>query len=309
MDTCYQLLIVDTTAQTLLVVDGLTNAILAEVALPAAEAITAIYPADDGSKVFLPAAGNGGSGSIHILNLTNYSLYRLPVTISHPEYFTLQHKTAYFTDPAGTLYTLDTATLAVTPGKTNNTRLSCMSLAANSEHLFSLWEEGASGLFSVMNTRGQLLREYRLPGAPTAMALDTDGLAYVALSGDNNQLGLAVIGKEPGDLPPAALKLTCPHCKVPLIGYPIDLTLSDTAIYLITEEGALTVIDKATLQPTQYILLGQPLDNIHLLPNGQQAIGLSVMKGNLAMIDLTAGRITALTATSHYLGPMAVIRK
>ncbi|MDF2929405.1 hypothetical protein [Anaerospora sp.] len=309
MNTCYQLLIVDTTAQTLLVVDGLTNAILAEVALPAAEAITAIYPADDGSKVFLPAAGNGGSGSIHILNLTNYSLYRLPVAISHPEYFTLQHTLAYFADPAGTLYTLDTATLAVTPGKTNNTRLSCMSLAATSEHLFSLWEEGASGLLSVMNTAGQLLREYRLPGAPTAMTLDAAGLAYVTLAGENNQLGLAVIGKEPGDLPPTALKLTCPHCKVPLTGYPIHLAVSETTIYLITEEGALTMIDKMTLQPTQHILLGQPLDTIHLLPNGQQAIGLSVMKGNLAMIDLSAGRITALTATSHYLGPIAIVRK
>jgi len=309
MNTCYQLLIVDTTAQTLLVVDGLTNAILAEVTLPAAEAITAIYPADDGSKVFLPAAGNGGSGSIHILNLRNNSLYRLPVAISHPEYFTLQHTLAYFADPAGTLYTLDTATLAVTPGKTNNTRLSCMSLAATSEHLFSLWEEGASGLLSVMNTAGQLLREYRLPGAPTAMTLDAAGLAYVTLAGENNQLGLAVIGKEPGDLPPTALKLTCPHCKVPLTGYPIHLAVSETTIYLITEEGALTMIDKMTLQPTQHILLGQPLDTIHLLPNGQQAIGLSVMKGNLAMIDLSAGRITALTATSHYLGPIAIVRK
>ncbi|HAK75253.1 MAG TPA: hypothetical protein DCP36_19970 [Sporomusaceae bacterium] len=69
------------------------------------------------------------------------------------------------------------------------------------------------------------------------------------------------------------------------------------------------MIDKMTLQPTQHILLGQPLDTIHLLPNGQQAIGLSVMKVNLAMIDLSAGRITALTATSHYLGPIAIVRK
>jgi len=309
MDTCYQLLIVDTTAQTLLVVDGLTNAILAELVLPPTEAITGIYPAADGNKVFLPAAGNGGNGSLHILNLANYTLYRLPVAISHPEYFALQQAIAHFADPAGNIYRLDTATLALMPEKTNTAQLSCMSLATQGGQLFALWEDGTEGLFSILNAQGQLLREYRLPGAPTAMAIAPNGMAYIALAGENQQVGLAAIGRDAGELLPTALKLTCPHCKAPLTGYPIDLALTANTIYIITEEGALTVVDRQTLHPTYYMLLGQPLDKIHLLPDTNQAIGLSVMKGNLARIDLSAGRITALTATSHYLGPMAVIRK
>lgn len=309
MDTCYQLLIVDTTAQTLLVVDGLTNAIIAELALPPTEAITALYPADDGSKVFLPAAGNGGNGSLHILNLANYTLYRLPVAIAHPEYFALQQTIAHFADPAGNLYRLDTATLAITLEKPNEAQFSCMSLASQGNQLFALWEDGTEGLFSILNAQGQLVREYRLPGAPTAMTVDPEGMAYVALAGENQQLGLAAIGKEAGEQLPTALKLTCPHCKAALTGYPIDLALTASTIYIITEDGALTVIDKQTLRPTHHMLLGQPLDKIHLVPDSNQAIGLSVMKGNLARIDLSAGRITALTATSHYLGPIAVIRK
>jgi len=307
MDTCYQLLIVDTTAHTLLVVDGLTNAILAEVTLPSAEAITAIYPACDGVKVFLPAAGNGGNGSVHILNLSNYSLYRLPVAISHPEYFALKDTIAYFADPAGNLYTLNTATLAVTAWKTNVDNLACVGLAAAQENILSLWEDSSNGLLSVMDTAGQIVHEYRLPGVPTALAVDSSGLAYVSLVGKDNQLGLAVIGKETEEISPAALKLTCPLCQGPLSGYPIDLALNNNAIYMITEEGSLTIIDKTAMQATKHTTLGQSLDAITLLPNDRQAIGLSVIKGNLAMVDLAAGRITALTATSHYLGPVAVI--
>lgn len=309
MDTCYQLLIVDTTAQTLLVVDGLTNAIIAELALPPTEAIIALYPADDGSKVFLPAAGNGGNGSLHILNLANYTLYRLPVAIAHPEYFALQQTIAHFADPAGNLYRLDTATLAITLEKPNEAQLSCMSLAPQGNQLFALWEDGTEGLFSILDAQGQLIREYQLPGAPTAMAIDPEGMAYVALAGENQQFGLAAIGKEAGEQLPTALKLACPHCKAALTGYPIDLALTASTIYIITEDGALTVIDKQTLRPTHHMLLEQPLDKIHLVPDSNQAIGLSVMKGNLARIDLSAGRITAFTATSHYLGPIAVIRK
>lgn len=309
MDTCYQLLIVDTTAQTLLVVDGLTNAIMAELALPSTEAITALYPADDGSKVFLPAAGNGGNGSLHILNLANYSLYRLPVAIAHPEYFALQQAIAYFADPAGNLYRLDMATLAVTLIKSNEAQLSCMSLATQGDHLLALWEDGAEGLFSIFNAQGQVMREYRLPGAPTAMAVAPDGMVFVALADNNQQLGLAAIGKEAEDKLPTALKLVCPHCRAALTGYPIDLELTADTIYIITEDGALTVIDRQTLRPTTHMLLGQPLDKIHVVPDSKQAIGLSVMKGNLARIDLSAGRITAITATSHYLGPITVIRK
>jgi hypothetical protein len=210
-------------------------------------------------------------------------------------------------DLAGNLYTLNTATLAVTAWKTNVDNLACVGLAATQENILSLWEDSSNGLLSVMDTAGEIVHEYRLPGVPTALAVDASGLAYVSLVGKDNQLGLAVIGKEAEDLQQAALKLTCPLCQGPLSGYPIDLALNDNTIYLITEEGSLTIIDKTAMQATKHTTLGQSLDAITLLPNDRQALGLSVMKGNLAMVDLAAGRITALTATSHYLGPVAVI--
>lgn len=79
------------------------------------------------------------------------------------------------------------------------------------------------------------------------------------------------------------------------------------ALYVISEEGELTTIDLASGQTVSHALLGQPLDSLHLLPCGRRAIGHSLLKGNLALIDLEGGRILAMTATDHRLGPVTVI--
>lgn len=158
-----QLLIVDLTASSLLVVDGLTNAITAELPLPPGEAITDLCVAAGGNNIFLPAAGSAGKGALYVCNLSTLSLYRLPVSMAHPACFALCGNLACFADPVGRLYLLDTTLLTIEECKSPLPGGRCAALASTPVAFLSLWENDSTHLAASMNLSGELTNQCHLP--------------------------------------------------------------------------------------------------------------------------------------------------
>lgn len=303
----FRLLIVDLTARSLLIVDGATNMIIAELPLSSDEAITAICPSADGSRVYLPAAGNAGKGSLYVLNLLTTSIYRLPVTIAHPAWFTLADQTAYLADPSGQLYALDTVSLAVKEWGNPVLDAQCAGLAASSAAVFSLWESETDPQAIVFSLAGEMKGCVSLPGTPVALTVSADGNAYAACWLADNAIDLVSIPAVPAESLPACSRLVCPVCRQVLTGYPSALVNANQTLFVVTDEGAFTAVDLVSRQPVSHAVLTKPLDSLHLSPDGRRAIGHSLARGDLALVDLEGGRIIAMTATDHRLGPIGII--
>ena len=298
--TC-QLLIVDLTARSLLIVDGTNYAIRAEIPLPAHEAITSIHAAPDGRTVYLPAAGHAGRGALYVCEIPSRTLTRLPVSLVHPACFSLVGQLAWFADPAGRLYSLHLTTLTVREYPPALTDGRCTYLTAGAGRVTALWENDTAAAAAVLDGSGCTLSLTPLPGRPTALTAAGDN-AYAACLGSD---GVRLLCLDDGRS--ITLPLACPVCRQGLSAYPAALAADGSGLYVLAEESALTVIDTETLRPVSHAVLSCPLDDLQLLPGGRQALGHSLQKGYLALIDLVAGRIIAVTATDHRLGPAAVI--
>lgn len=298
--TC-QLHIVDLTARSLLVVDGTDYAIRSEIPLPAHEAIISIHAAPDGATVYLPAAGHAGRGALYLCEIPSRTLTRLPAALAHPACFALGGHLAWFADPAGRLYSLHLTTLTVREYPPSLTDGRCTYLTAGTGRIAALWENDAAAAAALLDFSGRTLHLTPLPGKPTALAASGDAFYAACLDSD----GVSLLCLDDGRS--TALPLACPVCRQILSAYPSALAADSSAIYVLAEESALTVIDAVTLQIASHAVLSRPLDDLQLLPGGRQALGHSLQKGYLALIDLAAGRITAVTATDHRLGPVAVI--
>ena len=298
--TC-QLLIVDLTARSLLVVDGTDYAIRSEIPLPAHEALTSIHAAPDGRTVYLPAAGHAGRGALYVCEIPSRTLARLPVALAHPACFALSDQLAWFADPAGRLYSLHLTTLTVREYPPPLTDGRCTYLAECAGRVTALWESDAATAAAVLDLSGRTLSLTPLPGRPTALAASRDTIYATCLGPDGVSLTCLDDGRS------TTLSLACPVCRQSLSAYPVALAADGSGLYVLAEESALTVIDVETLRPVSHAVLSHPLDDLQLLTGSHQALGHSLQRGYLALIDLVAGRITAVTATDHRLGPVAVI--
>lgn len=303
----FRLLIVDLTARSLLIVDGATNIIIAELPLSSGEAITAIFPSADSSKVFLPAAGNAGKGSLYVLNLLTNTIYRLPVSIAHPAWFTLANQTAYLADPSGQLYTLDTIALTVKEWEKQTIGGQCAGLAATSSAVFSLWENEADPHAIVFSPAGEVKGCVSLPGTPVSLTVSADGNAYAACWLSDNTIELVSLPADPAESRPACSRLSCPVCRQALTGYPSALASEQQTLFVVTDDGTFTALDLTSRQPVSHAILTKPLDSLHLLPDGRRAIGHSLARGDLALLDLEGGRIIAMSVTDHRLGPIGIV--
>lgn len=307
MASAWLLLVVNSSARTLLIVEGPTNRILTELALPPDLTIAGIYPAGD--KAYLPAVANGGQGELLVVNLAAMTLYRLPVSIPHPAAFAVAGNTAVLAAPSGALFRLGLATLEVQPWGEPLTQASCVGIALSNETVYTVWENSGGGILATFDLAGQLTGDYALPGIPAAVSLNHEGLAIIPVAARGDRLLIMIRDEKKTGKAPEVVALDCPLCEAPVYSCPLGLTIDNNVAYITAEDGSLVALDLSTFTVAGYVTLKRAVESIYLIPGAKQAIATCPITAELAQIDLTAGTICAVTDMPCKLGPAAVISR
>ncbi|MEG6584330.1 YncE family protein [Dendrosporobacter sp. 1207_IL3150] len=300
----YKMLAVDAAAHTLLLIDGENGEILSEMSYPDTCVPTALVLAPEANKAFLPAAGTNGSGSLFIANLTNFTLYRLPMEIPHPSQFAITPcgTKAYLVDPGGTLYQVNTTEMTLTMlGQPENA--ACVGILADDKFIYTAWEHKNGGSIATFDCNGQLISEYSMPGIPTNITINKERILIPFTATSFTGEGLAVFDKSLGDdLTPTVITIQCPMRTTGLKAYPCSVTVApdDCTAYVINEDsGSITIIDLSTSSITGHIALGRSISNLYILPDSRFAIATSNMFADLTLIDLVNERVLSVAASNQ----------
>jgi len=313
----YQLLALDNTTHALLLVDNPTGEIIAEMPYPSGYTPTELALAPDQNKVYIPAVGNNGTGALFVANLTQRSIYRLPMKIPQPIQFSLtpDGNWAYLADPSGTIYSLDIATMSL-ESLGNPAKATCVGLATDQNALYSIWEHHDQGSLAVFKRNGQFINEHTLPGIPTNIILDNDGQIFIPFTSTNFTIeGVTCFNRiMQDDNTPSVITAQCctyPYSTSPSAAYPSHVATWDHLAYVVNEENSsITVIDRHTAAIIRHIEIGRSVSCLHILPGGQFGIATSHIFTDLSMIDLHRGRLLSTTNTKReLLGYIAVMTR
>ncbi|MBP2627444.1 MAG: hypothetical protein H6Q68_2155 [Firmicutes bacterium] len=315
----YQLLVIDDTTHSLLLVDSPNGEIIVEMPYPSGFTPTELFITPDLTKAYMPAIGKGGNGALLVANLAQRSIYRLPIKLPQPIQFTLSPDgtCAYLSDPDGTLYALNIPNMSL-KSLGNPAKATCVGLAADQNTVYSVWELKDQGSLAVFNLNGQLINEHTLPGIPTNITLDACGHIFIPFTTTNFTIeGIICFNKTLNDdnTPAiiAAERCIYPYSTSPSAAYPSHVATwpDEHLAYVVNEESSsITVIDSNTAAIIRHIELGRSISCLHILPGGEFGIATSHIFADLSMIDLRNGRLLATTNTKReLLAYIAVIPK
>lgn len=300
----YKMLLVDTTAHALLLVDGAKGEILAEMSYPENYLPTALAVTADLAKAYLPAAGNNGSGALFIANLNHFSLYQLPMELPHPVQFALgpDNTTVYLVDPGGILYAADTVAMTLTKlGQPDNA--SCVGIATDQQSIYTAWEHKNGGSIAIFSLQGELLKEHILSGIPTNIVVNGNRILVPFTASSFTGEGLAIYDQnKQDDSIPAVITIQCPLRTAGLKAYPCSVTVGpdEHTAYIVNEDsGSITLVDLHKADITGHITLGRSISNLKLLPDNRFAIATSNMFADLSLIDLVNERLLSVTASKN----------
>lgn len=310
----FNLLVLEASSHTLLLIDGPSGEALAKMAYPPQYTPTGLAVTSDLSKAYIPAVGVDGTGALFAANLKTYSLYRLPLELPHPMQFTLAPDdiTVYFTAPDGVLYILNTISLTLTScGQAGNDTCTCVGLAANAENIYSAWELEAGGIIATFSLEGRLTGEYPIQGLPTNIVYDKTGLVMVPFTSDGASGEGLFVFREQKNKPPAVLTIQCPVCAQGNRVYPCHAAAApdgQTAYVVNEDSGSVTIFDLINAVVVDYFSIGRSISTINLLPDSRFAVASSNMFGNLVLLDLVNGRPLSFTEDGiEILSPITVL--
>ena len=306
----YQLLVIDDTTHSLLIVDSPNGEIITEMPYPSEYTPTELFLVPGLTKAYIPAVGKSGTGALLVANLTQKSIYRLPMKLPQPIQFTLSPDglCAYLSDPDGTLYALDIPTMSLSNWG-NPANATCVGLAADHDAVYSVWELGDQGSLAVFNLKGQLINEHTLPGIPTNITLDACGHIFIPFTTTNFTIeGIMCFNKtmSEDDTPSVITAQRCiyPYTTSPSAAYPSHVATwpDEHLAYVVNEESSsITVIDSDTAAIIRHIEIGRSISCLHILPGGEFGIATSQLFNDLSMIDLRNGRLLSTTDTKREL--------
>lgn len=306
----YQLLVIDDTTHSLLLVDHPNGEIIAEMPYPAEFTPTELFLAPDLTKAYLPAVGKNGTGALLVANLKQKSVYRLPMKLPQPIQFTLSPDGihAYLSTPDGTLYALNIPTMSLSSWG-NPAKATCVGLVADHDAVYSVWELNDQGTLAVFNRSGQLINEHILPGIPTNITLDACGHLFIPFTTINFTIeGIMCFNKTMGDnnTPAVITAKRCiyPYTTSPSAAYPSHVASwpDEHLAYVVNEENSsITVLDSNTAAILRHIEIGRSISCLHILPGGNFGIATSQLFNDLSMIDLRNGRLLSTTHTKREL--------
>lgn len=313
----YQLLVLDDTSHALLIIDGPTGEITSEILYPVGCSPTELVLAPGFAKAYIPALGSKDNGAILVANLTQKTIYRLPIKIPQPTQFALAPDglTAYFSDPNGMLYALAIQTMSLTCWG-NPSKAACVGLAVDENCLYSVWEHEDQGFLAVFDLTGKFLHEHEIPGIPTNITLDACGHIYIPFTTTDFSIeGIVFFDKtlDSENTPTITNAQRCiyPYSTSPSAAYPSHVATwpADHLAYVVNEENAsITVIDSTTAAIIRHIDIGRSISCLHILPGGQFGIATSHIFADLCLIDLHNGHLLSTSNTKReLLGYLAIL--
>lgn len=310
----FNLLVLDASSHSLLLVDGLKGDALAKMAYPADYTPTGLAITSDLNKAYVPAVHRTGSGALFAANLRTNSFYRLPVQIPHPLQFALapDNVTIYFTAPDGVLHILNTSTLELTVcGQAGNESCTCVGLAADSDNVYSAWEIDTGGVVATFNRSGQLTGEHQVEGIPTNIIYDQHGAVMIPFTSNGTCGEGLIIFRLQKNAPPSVITIQCPACVQSNGAYPCQAAVAPDGqtAYLVNEDsGSVTIVDVINSVIVDHFSIGRSISALTILPDSRFAVASSNMFSDLSLIDLVNGRLLSFTENSHeILTPIAVL--
>lgn len=308
--TPFKLLLLDAAAGAVLLADGPSGEILADLPLPSGLAPVDMA-ADPAAGIGLVAlTGPGGTGALCRFSLARPLLERLPLALTHPARLALAAGgTAYLADATGSLYALNLTSLSVEAWERPAGCGPCVGLVAGDSCLWAAWEYGDGGLLAAYGPDGPQGQPYRLGGLPTNLVRDPKGRLVVPFTASPfSGEGLVVADPSAGG-PPAVIPLLCSRCAAGQRLFPAHAAVQDDTAYVACEDSAsVAVVDLAAGRASGAIFLGRSVSRLALVAGGRFAVATSNASAELAFIDLVNRRPLSFTASGReLLSPLAVL--
>ncbi|MDF2876039.1 MAG: hypothetical protein K0R22_2722 [Sporomusa sp.] len=298
---------VDAATHTVFVADGPSGEILTELAFSPELSPTELAVTPDYTKAYLPCANTNGKNEILAVNLTNWTLYSLPMTIPYPAQFVLQETSAtfaYLAEPCGALHRFDLTTMSSQSLGAPAVKASCVGLAADAERIYTAWEHHAGGTIMELDTNGNIAWQYDIAGIPTNIILSDSRLIVPFTNTAFTGEGVALFNLSKKRRSPAVVTIQCPSCPSSLAAYPCHAAVAadNQTAYIVNEDGAsIFVINLNTAQIIDRLAIGRSLSRLYLIPDTHLAIGTSNLFADLSLIDLASGPLLAVTNTKRQL--------
>ncbi|SDD98170.1 YncE family protein [Sporomusa acidovorans] len=297
----------DLTTPAIILADGPSGKILNELSFPPELTPTELAVTPDYTKAYLPCTATNGKNSILAINLTNLSLYSLPMAIPYPAQFVLSesdHALAYLAEPGGNLHRVNLTTMSLELLGTPAVKASCVGLAADSESIYTAWEHKAGGTIMELKTDGTITWQYDIAGIPTNIILAGKRLIVPFTNTAFTGEGIALFNLNKKCSSPVVVTIQCPSCPNGLATYPCHAALAadNRTAYIVNEDGAsIFIIDLEAAKIVDRLTIGRSLSRLYLIPDSQLAIGTSNLFADLCLIDLTSGPLLAVTNTNRQL--------
>lgn len=296
MEWCiYKILVIDLLKNMILLIDQKTSGILAQIKIPENHTPILLEYNREQQKACL-ITKHENNGSVFIINLTNYKLYRLPVDFPAPLQCTVapDFQTIYFIDQTAVLQRLNMTTLTIAPiAQPDNA--TCVGIVYSNHKIYTAWEAKENGSVAVFKPDGEFILEYQLEAIPTNLSIHHEKLLVTYTESKLHGEGLAIF-KE--DALPIYLSFQPAETAKALHAYPCNIAIDSASnhAYIINEDScSITVIDLNIDQIIGAFPLGRSITNLYLLPNPKFAIATSNMFADLSVIDLINQRLLSIS--------------
>ncbi len=308
----FALLLLDAASHELLLADGPSGKIRAEIPLPKGHAAVDLVKGPLPGQVLIPLAGDGGTGLLCQIDLFRKTAEILPLALPHPAQFAPAGDglTAYMADPAGVPHAIDLAAGTVHAWDKPVGALACVGLATDQNKICGVWETDGGGLFAAYTPAGELVRACRLGGVPTGLTAAAGSLvipfAASAFSGE----GVILLSRE-SPTPPVVITILCSRCAAIRPAYPAHAAAAPDGqtVYVACEDSAaVAVVDLPRAAVTGVIGIGRSVSRLAVTADGRFAVAASNANADLCLIDLVNRRPLSFTATPReILGPLLII--
>lgn len=297
----FKLLLLDAAGHAVLVADGPSGKILAELPLPTGMSPVDLAAHPAAGIAFVALAGPGGSGALCRFTLARPALDRLPLALPHPARMALapDGSMAFLADAAGSLYALALPSLTLKPWGRPDDCGPCAGLALQGERLWGVWESDAGGLLAAFAADGRQEGAYRLGGLPTNLACDLWGRLLVPFTASHfSGEGLLIVEAQTGKS--TLVPILCSRCAAGYTAFPVHAAVrGDTAYVACEDSAAIAIIDLAAGKVSGTISLGHSISRLALLADGRFAVAASNATAELALIDLVNRRPLSFTASGR----------
>lgn len=311
----FRLVVADTGRRTMLVIDGESSKILAEIPLGNQYTPTVILAGEPHTVHILAAANASNAGALLSLALTPDFTLSSPVPLpSEPvdAAFDAANHALFIAADTG-LCRVDLTTEEVVPLKIPTQGKIC-GLTLCHDALFVACAQTQGGILVMLDAEGKTAGIWETAGVPTHLAATPDGHSLLMPFTANRFTGegVAVFSFDAGGTlsAPTVIHLKCSG-NPGFRAYPCHIAFSPDGktAYIVNEDCAtISLVDLPHLTVAGCIPVGRSVSELHLNPSGTIGFATSNMFADITLIDMVNGKMLGITGDGReILGRMALV--